>query len=94
MDPTAIYSARISRAIYLYPVTITVWESFVGRIDTAWMGWMSMSVHVTMVSLGETVISTLMIVRKSTAVEMADVLMESALSNASVILATLVCCVR
>ena len=94
MDPTAIYSARISRAIYLYPATITVWEWFVGRIDTALMGWMCTSAHVIVALLGGTVISTLTIVRESTAVEMADALMESTLSNASVIPATLVCCVR
>ena len=94
MVPTATYSARTSRAIYLYSATITVWEWFAGRIDTVWMGWMCMSVHVIMVSLGETVISTLTIARESTAVEMAGALIESALSNASVIPVTLVCCVR
>jgi hypothetical protein len=45
-------------------------------------------------SLGDIVISILMSVRVLTAVEMADALMEWAPSNASVILATSVCCVR
>ena len=77
MVPTAIYSARTSHVIYLYLAMTTAWEWFVVRTDTVWMGWMCMSAHVIVASLGESVRLTSMIVRVSTAVEIgADAFME------------------
>ena len=73
---------------------ITVWEWYVEGTDIVWMGRTSMSVHVIKALLGEHVKLTMMSVRVSTAVEMADALTEWALSNVNVILATLVSCAR
>ena len=77
-----------------YLATITAWEWFVGRTDTAWMGWISMSARAIKALLGECVRLTSTIVRVSTAVEMAGALMDLATLSVSVTLATLACCVR
>ena len=84
----------IASAIYQYPAMIIVWEWFVGRTDTVWMGWMSTSAPVIVALLGGSAISTSMSVRELTAVEMADVLMKWAPSDVNAILATLVYYVR
>ena len=96
MGKAAIFGVKTQTvcAINPYLATITVWEWFVGRTDTVWTGWISMSVHVIKALLGEYVRLTSTIVRESTAVEMAGALMARATFSVSVTLATLVCCVR
>lgn len=95
MALTAIGGARRVPACvtYQFPATTTAWGWPVGRIGTALMEWMSTCALAIVASLEDGVRSTLTSVRESTAVAMADVLMEWIRSTVIVRMATMVHCV-
>ena len=96
MADIVMYGARITIACVtsLFPVTTTVWVWSVERTGTVLMEWMSTCAPVTAASQEGGVRSTLMNARESTAVVMADALMEWTLSTVNVTLAMLVHSVR